>query len=77
MKYSVLLMRPDSIADPYLRDGGHDTFYTFVEADTRSGAVAAAQQEAFRADAGEDDDPGFTSLDYAEILVIEGHHPAC
>lgn len=64
MKYSVLLLRPDYIAEPY----GQDTYFTHVEATNAEVACNLAQQEAAEADSGD------AAEDYAVLLCIAGHH---
>jgi hypothetical protein len=64
--YTVLLQRPDYIADNY----GLDTYMTHVEATTPEDAVNAARYAAIRADA-EDSE---ACADYAVLLVIAGKH---
>lgn len=64
MKYTVLLLRPDTIANPF----GQDTFLAHVEAEDVELAVEAAQADAAEAD-GLDD-----STSYHPLLVIAGHH---
>ena len=63
--YSVLLLYPD-----YANDSGTETYYAFVEAADAIAAVALAQQQACTQQSSEFDDP----LDYAPLLVTEGHH---
>lgn len=70
--WTVLLLRPDYIADDY----GTDTYMTHVEAENAAAAVEAAQTEAYEADHDEDErEEGIGSADdYAVLLVIEGKH---
>lgn len=77
MKYTVLVQRPDWIADPY----GLDTYIAHVEAQGVFEAQDKARDEAWEADHAEDvamgvvtDDEKFDqSRDYAILAVFEGH----
>ena len=73
--YSVLLLRPDYVANDY----GQDTYYTFVMAKDRNAAVRKAQHEAQQADLPPDmrGDPKLfkDSVDYHPLLVLDGHQP--
>jgi hypothetical protein len=64
--YSVLLLRPDYIADVF----GHDTYYTFVRAADSYSAVAVARRQVCQADFV----PWFKADDYSVLLVLKGHH---
>jgi hypothetical protein len=64
-KYTVLLLRPDYVAD----DFGTDTYLAQVEADSVSAAVLAAQAEV-----AEIDDLDLKSTDYHPLITIEGWH---
>jgi hypothetical protein len=63
MKYTVLLLRPDYVADTF----GQDTFCAHVEGDTAEAALAAARAEACEADG--QDDPE----DYYCLFCTDGH----
>jgi len=72
--YTVLLLRPDYVADTF----GHDTFCAHVEAPNVSAAQAAAQREAVVADsdAGERLHEGYITREmdnYHVLFVTEGH----
>ncbi|WP_087746391.1 MULTISPECIES: hypothetical protein [unclassified Acidovorax] len=71
-RYTVLVLRPDWIADPY----GQDTYMAHVMAGSVETAQIAAQREAYQCDASPDDegygDPDFWS-DYFVLAVFEGH----
>lgn len=62
-KYSVLLLRPDYIADEF----GTDTFLAWVEADTIADAQVRGQADANAAD--DNNDP----LAYHVLFVTPGH----
>lgn len=64
MKYSVLLLRPDTIADEF----GKDTFLAWVEADTIADAQMRGQIAANDADDAEGDEQ-----DYHVLFVTPGH----
>lgn len=66
--YTVLLLRPDYIAEPY----GQDTYMAHVFADWPDDAVEAARIKAWNEDHG--DDAGTSWDDYHPLLVLEGHH---
>lgn len=66
--YTVLLLRPDYIAEPY----GQDTYMAHVEAENPVNAIEAAQIEVWKEDHG--DDAGESWTDYNVLLIIEGHH---
>ena len=77
-KYTVLLLRPDYIADNY----GEDTYMDHVNAESVEQAQAAAQKRAAVFDCPEYDADNETKQeldlvnhkDYAVLMVIEGHH---
>ena len=64
-KYTVLLLRPDYVADGF----GTDTYLAQVEADSVGAAVLAAQAEV-----AEIDDRDLKSTDYYPLITIEGWH---
>ena len=66
--YTVLLLRPDYLAEPY----GQDTYLTHVFADSPDEAVDAAQIEVWNVDQGDDADTSWD--DYHPLLVLDGHH---
>jgi hypothetical protein len=72
--YTVLLLRPDYVAENY----GTDTFLTFVTAPTVKEAQVLAQREALEADASPDeraDSIDYSSADdYAVLMVLKGTH---
>lgn len=65
--YTVLLLRPDYIAEPY----GQDTYLAHVFADWPDDAVEAAQIEAWNEDKGDHGPDPWT--DYHPLLVLDGH----
>ena len=72
-KFTVLLLRPDTISD----DFGHDTYLAHVESGSVVIAQSKAQMEAWVEDNGgpndiEDDAPGSPD-DYGVLCVFEGH----
>lgn len=67
--YTVLLLRPDYIADPY----GWDTYLAHVMADGPNQAVVLAQAKALEADADGDND-GTDPTDYYPLFTCIGHH---
>ena len=74
-QFTVLLLRPDYIADNY----GQDTFMSHVEVseDSVDEAIKAAQEEVlivdYGTDADEDDLIGVSPEDYHPLLVCRGH----
>lgn len=66
--YTVLLLRPDYIAEPY----GQDTYLAHVFADWPDDAVEAAQIEVWGLDHGDHGPEPWT--DYHPLLVLDGHH---
>jgi hypothetical protein len=62
-KYTVLLLRPDHVADGF----GPDTYLAQVEADSADGAVLAAQKEVT-----EMDELDLSPTDYHPLITIEG-----
>jgi hypothetical protein len=72
--YTVLLLRPDYIADEF----GKDTYMARVGAESVEQAQRAAQLEAKREDdrycTPEEVELGGDPDDYAVLMVIEGHH---
>lgn len=71
MKYSVLLLYPDYVAENY----GQDTFYDLVEANTPAEAVAKARMTALKC-ADKNDTWINDPEDFFLQLLIEGHHMA-
>lgn len=65
--YTVLLLRPDYIAEPY----GQDTYLAHVNANNPDEAVVAAQMQVWNEDHG--DDAGSSWDDYHPLLVLDGH----
>ena len=63
MKYTVLLLRPDYVADVF----GQDTYLADVEATVSGDAIIRAQIEANEQDDGND------SLAYYPLAVFAGH----
>lgn len=61
--YTVLLLRPDYVAETF----GHDTFCTHVMGETPASALIAARKEACSAD--ESDNPE----DYHCLFCVDGH----
>ena len=70
-KYTVILMRPASIADPSVR---FDIYVGMVKADTTKDAIRIAQDEVLAADI----DDGLVDFnfdeDYPMLAVFKGHH---
>ena len=70
-KYTVILMRPDSIADRSVR---FDIYVGLVPADTTKDAIRIAQDEVLAADI----DDGVVDSDFDEtyplLAVFEGFH---
>lgn len=64
--YTVILIRPDYIAENY----GEDFYFAHVEAENPTAAVKAAQIEVVRED-GYDEDH---AENYALVAIFEGHH---
>ena len=64
-KYTVLLLRPDYVADGF----GTDTYLAQVEADSAEAAVLAAQAEVMALD-----DIDLNPGDYHPLITIEGWH---
>lgn len=72
MKYTVLLLRPDYIADEF----GKDTYLAWVEAPSIKHAVEVAQMEVWVDDNGGPDSPEEAigeDTDYHVLFVCEGH----
>lgn len=65
--YTVLLLRPDYIAEPY----GQDTYLAHVDANNPDEAVVAGQMRVWNEDHG--DDAGSSWDDYHPLLVLDGH----
>lgn len=69
--YTVLLLRPDYVADTF----GQDTYMTHVSALSVAAAQAAAQQEAAQCDnSHHGDGGGGLPEDYHVLAVFEGNH---
>lgn len=70
--YTILLLRPDYIADEF----GKDTYLTHVRAESVETAEVAAQVEAYTGDCEgcTEDELAENFEDYAILLVIEGQH---
>ena len=64
-KYTVLLLRPDYVAD----DFGTDTYLAQVEADSAGAAVLAAQAEVAKFD-----DLDLKATDYHPLITLERWH---
>ena len=64
-KYTVLLLRPDHVADGF----GPDTYLAQVAADSAQGAVSAAQKEV-----AEMDDLDLSPKDYHPLITVGGWH---
>lgn len=67
-KYTVILLRPDYIADTF----GYDIYIGHVTASDADNAVLSAQLDVFSADGDIADD----HLDYHPLAVFRGHHDA-
>lgn len=68
MRYTVILLRPDYIADAF----GQDTYMDHVEATTPAGAVDEARTRGVSLDYG-DDVADATPDDYFALAVFAGH----
>lgn len=66
-KYTIVLLRPDYIADPY----GQDILVFHTEGETRSKAVWDAQCEALKYDTAQGNQPDHAD-DYAVVIAFEG-----
>jgi hypothetical protein len=67
--YTVILMRPDYVADNF----GQDSYVAWVTAMNPDAAIRAAQQEAYTIDMGSDpDSPGYPA-DYFVVTIFDGH----
>jgi hypothetical protein len=64
--FTVLLLRPDYIADQY----GEDSLLCWVSADSPADALQKARAEAIKIDEAPDADPD----DYACLLIVAGTH---
>ena len=64
-RYTVLLLRPEYVADGY----GIDTYRAQVVADSAAGAVLAAQKEVNKLD-----DLALSPLDYYPLITLKGWH---
>ena len=64
-KYTVLLLRPDHVADGF----GPDTYLAQVTAHSANGAVVAARKEVT-----ETDDLDLSPKDYHPLITVEGWH---
>lgn len=62
-KYTVLLLRPDYVADGF----GTDTYLAQVEVDSADAAVLTAQAEVAKLD-----DLDLKSTDYHPLITLEG-----
>jgi hypothetical protein len=67
--YTVLLLRPDHIADEF----GKDTYLTQVDADTPTEALTLARREVAQID-GVDFERESDLNDYACLLIVAGTH---
>jgi len=65
-RYTVLLMRPDYVADGF----GEDTYLAHVRAETPTAAITLAQQEVAKLD----DLDGVQAVDYHPLITLEGRH---
>ena len=68
MKYTVVLLRPDYMAEQY----GTDIYVAYVKARDIKSAVAKAQKEVYRADKKYNLEPG-CQYDYALCVAFEDH----
>lgn len=71
-KYTVVLLRPDYIAEPY----GIDTYTALVEGEGYDDAIKNAQKEVFKADKRDGMWPSEPD-DYALVVMFEGHMTPC
>lgn len=72
-EFTVILLRPDYLADEGIGGYGQDVYVGQVSAEAPAEAVNKAQAEAYALDdsyAREPNDPD----DYAPLAVFEGHH---
>lgn len=67
MKFSVLLLYPDYVAD----DFGSDTFFTHVEQPTIADAIKSAQEDAASQ---VEQEPPSDPNDWFPLLVLYGWH---
>lgn len=65
-RYTVLLMRPDYVADGF----GEDTYLAHVRAETPTAAIEAAQLEVARLDDMDD----VKTTDYYPLITLKGWH---
>ena len=65
-RYTVLLLRPDYVADGF----GEDTYLAHVRAETPEEAITLAQQEVAKLD---DIDDG-EAADYYPLITTQGWH---
>ncbi len=70
-EYTVILMRPDSIADRYIR---FDTYVGLVRANTTKDAIRIAQDEVLAADIEDETVDSDFDEDYPMLAVFKGHH---
>jgi hypothetical protein len=72
-KYTVILLRPDYIADEGLGGYGQDIYIGQISAETPEEAVKEAQAEVYSCDDAGGLEPGDPD-DYALLAVFKGHH---
>jgi hypothetical protein len=65
-RYTVLLLRPDYVADGF----GEDTYLAHVRAETLTAAITLAQQEVAKLD----DIDGVQAADYYPLITTKGWH---
>ena len=70
-KYTVILMRPESIAD---RDVKFDFYVGLVRAKTTKDAIRIAKYEALAADIEDETVDSDFDEDYPMLAVFKGHH---
>ena len=67
--FTVILLRPDYLAQDDFGGFGQDVYTGLVQAVDAVQAIAIAQAEVYKFDAGEATDPD----DYAPVVVFPGH----
>jgi len=76
-KFTVILLRPDYIADDDAGGYGQDIYVASITCDGDvTAAIEAARKEVFKADRKDGLDPG-SPYDYALVLAQCGHPETC
>jgi hypothetical protein len=71
--FTVVLLRPDYVADDDANGFGQDVYVAFVKSRSPKHALNLAQKEVFKADSKDEREPNDPD-DYALIVMFEGHH---